>query len=388
MHRGFIALMVYAATVVGCIASAFAQAPQWSELVAQGGEYVASDKRESMRAREHSATDLVQIAESVTAQELPAGAKVLNSRQRGSGPAIVLATVYQVGSSKRMLSVSVAQRNGGGALSLAHSVDPTLPEVASRVSNGGAALLQAAMQGQSLVARNSAPSPSPSPSSDPGSGPRAAAAVGSGLELERVLFDLDYKYGVGGAAYPVYKPVALFANGVACQCLDAAVEDINVEAVRRSKPKRVGKWRRKGSDYEVRWTGVAKPETLKTKTGPPKALPDASALRGKYQSISGGGNAALGGAVVTANVKDLHFFGDGSFAQSNARLMQSSSATVSGKRGKAGVWSLQDSTLTLSYADGREVRTSVFYSAKRKNTANFGRYGVLWIGGEGFKRVE
>lgn len=384
MDRGFIALLLHAAAAVVCVASAVAQAPLWSDLVAQGGEYVAADKSESMRVREHADSDLAQIAESVTARELPPGANVLNTRKRGSGPALVLATVFETAAAKRMLSVSVAKRNGGGALSLAHSVDPTLPKAASRIADGGAALLAAAMQGQSLSSAQPAPTPTPTPVT----APRNSPASGRGRKLERVLFDLDYKYGVGGAAYPVYKPVALFANGVACKCLDAAIEDIDVDAVRRSKPKRVGKWQRKGGDYEVRWTGVAKPETLKAKTGPPKGLPDASALRGKYQSISGGGNAALGGGVVTANVKDLHFFGDGSFAQSNARLMQSSAAVVSGKRGKAGVWSLRDSTLTLSYADGREVRTSVFYSAKRKSTANFGRYGVLWIGGEGFKRVE
>lgn len=381
---------------------AVAQTPDWETLLAAGGSYESEDGRETMQLREHSDSDIAAIAKTVTDGELPVAAEVVTSSQRGTGPAVVLATLYKIDDENRLLSVSVATRNGGGALSLAHSIDPALPNAAARLSNGGSSLLQAAMQGDNLSdivsdGINDSISDSSSGrdalSEDRSTATPSAAAARSATTaktrgVERVLFDLDYKYGVGGAAYPVYKPVVLFADGAACQCLESAIDDIDVDAVRRVTPKRVGTWQRQGADYEVRWTGVRKTETLKAGVGPPQALPGASNLRGQYQHISGGGNTALGGGVMSASIEDLRFFADGSFAQSNSRMMQSDAAVVSGKRGKSGLWSLNGSTLTLSYVDGTTVRTTVFYSAKRKSSATFGRYGVLWIGGEGFKRIE
>lgn len=370
-------------------AQAVAQTPDWRSLRASGNSYIATDERESMRLRQHQDADLMAIATSVTTLELPQGAETVTSSQRGSGPAIVLATVFKQDGISRILSVSVATRNGGGALSLAHAIDPALPNAGSRLSDSGAALLMAAMQGESLDDPvKSETVAAASPPSAPSEKLSSSTARGGRRAVENIVFDLDYQYGVGGAAYPVYKLVVLFADGVACQCLEVAVDDIDVEAIRRESPERVGSWTRSGADYVVRWTGVSKPETLKVSVGPPKPLPGSSSLRGKYQSISGGGNTALGGGVISASVKDLQFFADGSFAQSNARLMQSNAAVVSGKQGKSGVWSLAGSTLALTYADENRVRTTVFYSAKRKSSADFGRFGVLWIGGEGFKRIE
>lgn len=375
-----------------CLVSlAAAQTPDWQTLRAAGGSYVSSDKRETMQLQQHGDTDIAAIARAVTASALPSGADVATSSQRGTGPAVVLATVYKLDGKNRLLSVSVATRSGGGALSLAHSIDPALPNAASRLSDSGAALLQAAMQGESLAADAR---PAEQPAQDrqiqppPPTAPVRSSPAAGGTRVERVLFDLDYKYGAGGAVYPIYELVVLFADGIACQCLESAIDDIDVAAVRRQSPKRVGTWQRQGADYAVRWTGVSKTEILKVSVGPPRPLPDESDLRGQYQHIGGGGNTALGGDVLSASVKDLHFYADGSFAQSNLRAMQSNAAVVSGKRGKSGLWSLDGSTLTLTYTDGNVVRTTVFYSAKRKQSADFGRYGVLWIGGDGFKRID
>lgn len=369
------------------------QSPDISILLGSGGQYASPDKRESMQVRQHSAadaTDLQAIAAAVTNIELPAGADVVSSTPRGVGPATLLATVFKHRGEDRILSVSVATRDGGGALSLAHSIDPTLPGAAKRMSDAGASLLMSALNGESLQLSH-VKSGSDQNHLDEHVTPATQVAPRStshSPSVERVVFDLDYQYGVGGAAYPVYKLVVLFRDGTACQCLESAIDDINVAAVRSASPNRVGTWNKVGADYEVRWTGVAKAETLKASVGPPRELPGASALRGQYQNLSGGGNTAFGGDVIAATATGLTFHSDGSFSQSNAKAMQSDAGVASGDANRSGDWTLNGSTLTLAYGDGSSLRTTLYYSANRKPTANFGRYGVIWIGGEGFKRIK
>ncbi len=355
-----------------------ASSPEWAEVIAAGGVYFANDGSEVMRVRQHDTTDLSAIEREVSQQELPTGAEIVSTTERGKGIAKAVVTVFKEQNKTRILSVSVASRSGGGALSLAHTVDPNIPQAASRLSQASASLLGSAMQGDSIGGQNSE-------GLEVGIEPVKRKRINA---VEHVVFDLDYTYGVGGAVIPEYTPVVLFGDGTACKCLESAIDEIDTQRIQRTSPNKVGTWRKSGRNYEVRWPGAKKAEILKPSVGPPEELPSARALQGRYQSISGGGNTALGGTVLTAAVDDLTFYRDGSFSQSNANLLSSGAGIASGKRGRAGTWTLNGSSLTLIYGNGETVRTTVFYSGKRKMTASFGRYGVLWIGGENFKRVE
>ena len=379
------------AATLGLASGAAADTPDWQSLVDAGGRYAADDRREILRARQHPNDDLPAIAKRVTQLALPDGASVVSTQTRGVGPATIVATHYRVEGVDRMLSVSVASRAGGGALSLAHTIDPAMPRASQRISDSAASMLMAAMQGGRLVPdTHGLPGEQAEPASEPTeiAVPREPAGTVAGQTVERVLFDLDYQYGVGGAAYPVYKPVVLFANGEACQCLEYAIEDIDIEPIKRREPGKTGRWRRSGSDYEVRWTGSKKAEMLKASVGPPRELPSAASLRGHYQRISGGGNTALGGDVLSVTTTDLIFQENGRYRRGGSRLMQSNAGVAAAENTAEGRWSLSGSTLTLEDNDGNTMRTSVFYSAKRKTTASFGAYGVLWIGGRGYQRIE
>ena len=344
----------------------------WQSVLEADGPY--RDGKDSMQVRQHRDGELSRLAQKVTDQEIPNGAVIATSTERTSGPGLMRVTVYKLDGQSRILAVSTATRKGGGALSLAHSTNPRMPGASERVSEFAGLLLMSAMKGDTV------------------SLPKSSAVVTDSniknADVERVLFDLDYNYGVGGGAYPVYSPVVLFANGVACKCLESAIDEIDVRRVQRNTPKKVGKWQKSGSNYQVSWPGAKKPEILKITVGPPVELPGVNALDGTYQSIGGGGNTAFGGNVQVADVQDLTFHNDGSFSQSNATLATSGAGTGWSKKGSTGSWTLSGSTLTLEYGDGKTVRTTVFYSKKRKSSASFGRYGVLWIGGEDFKRIR
>lgn len=205
--------------------------------------------------------------------------------------------------------------------------------------------------------------------------------------VERVLFDLKYKYGVGGAAYPTYKIVALLENGTAVQLGNFALNRIDVNALRREDNGHVGTWRRSGSNYLVSWQDGDTSE-LKPNVGPPAALPDSGKLVGRFQAIGGGGNTALGGQVLAAKIKTLSFYPDGTFDHSSHTTVSAPRVAGGASKSSSGRWELEGPNLTLAYNDGRTYHTSVFYSASRKSSGSKNRYDVVWIGGEDFKKAD
>ncbi|MEL7312649.1 MAG: hypothetical protein AAFN07_14140, partial [Pseudomonadota bacterium] len=76
------------------------------------------------------------------------------------------------------------------------------------------------------------------------------------------------------------------------------------------------------------------------------------------------------------------------FSDSNSGYASGTGGVGGARRVVAGRYRIDRSTLELNYSDGRQVRTSLFYSSKRKVDAEYGQLGVVWIGGKGFKRVE
>lgn len=204
-------------------------------------------------------------------------------------------------------------------------------------------------------------------------------------KVEAFVFDLTYNFGVGGAVFPDYDPVVLFENGTACVCLEQAIEDINIDKEKSERPKKVGSWRKTSSDYVIQWGGGRGEKVAKGSVIPPQLLLPSQSLQGTYKSIGGGGNTALGGNVLTASVKDLTFYQDGSFEQSNLSFASSAAGIGWTKRGKSGSWSLNKSTLILEYLDGITARTTVFHADKPSDPDAL---DVLWIGGRDYKRRD
>ncbi|MEM8723906.1 MAG: hypothetical protein AAGE86_00145 [Pseudomonadota bacterium] len=232
--------------------------------------------------------------------------------------------------------------------------------------------------GGSAQTADRVPAPPPRRTAPPPSGGQAA---------QRVLFELKYSYGVGGAVYPTYDLVALLPGGAAAKLGSYAPGNVDVAAIRRTKPSDVGRWRSAGSNVQVRWSDGNTSE-LKPNVGPPTPLPSSRNLNGTFQAVGGGGNTALGGQVLTAQVKQFTFNSNGTFSQSSSKSASSGAGVGGSRSATSGRWALDGATLTLTYGNGRVVRTSVYYSGSAKPRGKFGRYGVVWIGGEDFKRVR
>ncbi|MEL7187908.1 MAG: hypothetical protein AAGK17_00030 [Pseudomonadota bacterium] len=275
--------------------------------------------------------------------------------------------------------IVAVRQSDGTVLAMAHVGEKSASGLAGRMQSATARM---AALGDGSSANEPRAATAAPPASQSGA-PQTAALASP--EVERVLFDLKYSYGVGGAVYPTYHLVALLKNGEAARLGSYAVDAIDVASIRREKRAHVGQWRRAGSQYNVRW-GDGGTSEIKTSVGPPAALPSSSALNGTYQAIGGGGNTALGGQTLTAEVKQFTFRPNGTFVQSSSKTASAPRVAAGSRSGNAGRWSLEGPNLTLTYGNGKVVRTSVFYSANRKSTAKGGRYGVIWIGGEDYRR--
>lgn len=198
--------------------------------------------------------------------------------------------------------------------------------------------------------------------------------------IEKVVFDLSYSYGVGGAVYPKHTPLYLFKGGGACRCSDLAPGDVDVQALRRSRPEDVGTWRKAGGKYLVTYAD-GETDELDPSIGPPAIIPGGR-LFGRFGSIGGGGNTALGGNAIVIASKDYDFRANGTFYQKSFGGGGNGVVTAGSKRGALGQWHLDGATLTLTYPDGTRLRTSVFWSARGDLVD--GVPDAIWIGGKAY----
>jgi len=357
-------------------------------VVYDGG---ANDGRVTFRR--HEGTDLEAIALEVLALDRPAAYSPRGDSNQRDGSSYGRGYVRTDLSPPLMVQVYVFPYAKGGAVSMYSEFPATsfaavmdhqkVYRALGRMAEAGDAL---PTDGIAVAEAEDGRAPAEVPTS-PGSAPSGIERGGSpGLSIETVVFDLDYLYGLGGMATPEYEPVYLLEDGRACQCGKFAAGDLTEAVLSSIEPGRRGTWRRDGSGYRITYADGSKPEEVDGDLSLPLPLPNALDLVGRYQALGGGGNIAFGGDVMTAAVEDLTFFPDGSFTQANFSFGSTTIVTAWGKRGTAGTWALEGSDLTLEYRSGETVRTSVFFSEKRGRRNGSDPYGVLWIGGEDFKK--
>lgn len=335
--------------------------------------YTAPSGREVVMVREitGSGNNAMDAVTAIAEGALGTSAKVKRAATRYDGPMAVYEAELETGGKLFALRGFGVTQDTGTLLAVLHMGPAGEPGMDVRMTATGERVRSAAPSAP-VAAPKAQPVPAPAP---------AKGALG----VVHIVFDLDYVGGAGGFTYPEYTPVYLLENGQACRCPQIAVEDLTPAEVSRAAAKRRGTWQRQGSGFEIRYA-AGKSQEVKASLAKPTPIARGQTLTGLYRAIGGGGNVALGGGTMTAQVEDLTFYPDGSFSQSDFRYGSSGAGSGWAKRGAAGTYAIDGPTLTLAYRDGRTVRTSIFYSSKRDDSDEYGRLGVLWIGGEGFKR--
>lgn len=339
--------------------------PGWSrEIKGAMTQYNAPGGRERVVVREiTSINDPLAAAQEIVGG---LGGRASDCAVQASS-AIAVCDSIVAGSGFDLRIRAYAVKTGGSLTSLLHMGLADAPGLEGRLNASGDRI--------AALSPGEAASTSPAPAPEPITAP----PTGSG-KIDRVLFDLSYVGGVGGAFYPKYTPVYLFRNGEACRCADLAPGDVNTAALRRSRPEDVGQWRRAGGEYAVQYADGDTDE-LDPKVGPPALIPGGR-LNGRYGSIGGGGNTALGGSVMVIASEDYDFRSNGTFYQENFSGGGNGNVTAGSTRGTVGQWHLDGATLSLEYPDGRTARTSVYWDSK--GDLENGSPDVLWIGGDSY----
>lgn len=213
--------------------------------------------------------------------------------------------------------------------------------------------------------------PAPVPGPDASAPPRHAANWDA---VEGVYFRSTTGVGVGGMVTIDFEPLIVFTDGTYYEIDDTALEDVDLAAERSAKPRRFGRWTRKGRGFVL--TGM-------DGKAADYALGDGSFFRAfpagaeervarSYRRLSGGGNSAMGGDVAVAVESRYDFKADGRYGRGGSVGALNSGAstgvgTAIGRRRapEGGQYRLDRHTLTLTGADGRSRRLFFAYGAQK-----------------------
>jgi hypothetical protein len=198
--------------------------------------------------------------------------------------------------------------------------------------------------------------------------------------IDAIAFDSVTHFGYGGMLTFDPTPMVLFKSGdVAYMTVLNAPEGL--AAHRAAHPKLWLRWRREGNAILIgtaQWRRLPYTKTL----GP---APAGYRLTGNYQSLSGGGNIAVGGSSGVIAWSNLSFDrsgaftsggGSGSFTETNGG--EARVATSGVRADEHGAYEVNGYALTLRYASGRVEQRVIVVDPKEPD--------VVWIDGSGWTR--
>ena len=258
---------------------------------------------------------------------------------------------------------------------LTTDADSAICHVAGTMTDRMQAALPAAIQtcGSELMrAAATAAAPTPAAKQAAASPLPDASFAGNWSNVSEVLFRSTAGIGVGGMVVMEFEPVILLKDGTYYEISEMALEDVDLAAEQSAKPNRFGRWSQSGGSY-VLTNADGKEKSYALQDGALfKAYPaeQAAMLATRYKRISGGGNTALGGEMMIARSSIYTFMPDGRFRIEGSVGASSSgeqtgvSTTLQSENATAGRYTLDDHTLFLTFADGRQERHFFAYASK------------------------
>jgi len=209
--------------------------------------------------------------------------------------------------------------------------------------------------------------------------PAASAAKYAG-DIEGFAFDSCTRIGYGGMVMFTPCPVVLFKNGEALTDVEGLSEPKGLAAHRAASPKKWTQWRRAGGKVELvkkdGWKAI-------TYTALYSTLPKGFTLEGRYQSMSGSGNTALGGGDAAMAWSDYRFSRDGRVQRGGGAGSSSTGSgvdvtTSSRAQGRSGRYRVEGLVLVIDFDDGSSERRIIVADPKDE-----GR-GTMWLDGTAY----
>lgn len=197
-----------------------------------------------------------------------------------------------------------------------------------------------------------------------------AAATAAGADA--LVLHQEYTMGVGGYMYATWNPYLLYADGSIYRNLATSPDKLDPAASKVAEPKSWGTYAKSGGlgDLVVTWSDGEAESWAKGDWQPATPGKPGLELNGEWTTISGGGNTAFGGDVVTVSSGYLAFQGN-RFTSERGGGGMTSNVTTYASEDKAGTYSIDGYTLTLTYDDGKVVK-EFFYLYSDEDSDVFG----------------
>jgi hypothetical protein len=181
-----------------------------------------------------------------------------------------------------------------------------------------------------------------------------------GPQIDGIYIHLSYTLGYGGGVVMKYDPYLLLKDGTIYRNLLKPPKELDIEKSRQAEPKMWGRWQKSGNSIIVEWHD-GKRETWDKHWHIARPARKAERLKGRFSSMTGGGNTAMGGTFSIAVFNDYAFSDDGRFTRGGAVGATDTSLAAGGKTGESrGTYVIDDYTIELRLDNGK-VERLVFY---------------------------
>ncbi|OQP60939.1 hypothetical protein A3860_04200 [Niastella vici] len=240
------------------------------------------------------------------------------------------------------------------------------------------------------VVKNTAPAPVTPPSvTEKVPTPRTITETGTGpvkglkaTEIKGVVINLEYSYGVGGAVESEYMPYLLLNDGSLYSNPVVSPYEFDVALSKQREPKKWGTWKLSGGAITVNWPARNKTERWEKNWFWARPAAGNEKIEGAFTSISGAGNTAIGGNVMTVSSKNILFNTFGRFALTGVGVGTnytdySIATSAYSKKDEAGAYALNGYSIELRFNNGTTMRRAFYFYPKDK--AHFGIGNHVYI---------
>lgn len=235
-----------------------------------------------------------------------------------------------------------------------------------------------------------APTEVAAPANVPASAAADVVATGASLaalqrQIDSFGFDSRATMGIGGFMTMKTFPIVLFRDGTALLEIEALARPAELAAHRRANPGDWSRWRREDGELQLERRGkdgTAWQKLYFQATYP--RLPEGFRLDGRFRSLAGVGNLAVGGTDSVVAYQEYSFAPDGRVlrgggAGSSATGGDFSVATASAAPARRGRYRIDGLLLAIDWDDGSRESRLIVADPKDPKTA-------IWLDGTGYVR--
>jgi hypothetical protein len=193
---------------------------------------------------------------------------------------------------------------------------------------------------------------------------------------EAIYLHEEYEMGVGGYMYVVYNPYLVFKDGSIYKNLATNIDKLHIEQSRQQEAEEWGTWQKKGKDIVIAWKDGDQDTWEEESWFIANPASGGETIKGDYHSISGGGNIAFGGSMMTFSSTNISFNGN-KFTFESTGGGSSDAVSSYASQTKAGTYELNGYSITLRFNNGVVEKKFFYFYPDSKDVFGIGtRYYV------------